>query len=33
MHRFKELQVWKLSRVFCKSIYETTGNFPDNEKF
>ncbi len=33
MHRFKELQVWKLSRVFCKSIYEITANFPDNEKF
>lgn len=33
MHRFKELEVWKSSRIFCKSIYETTANFPDNEKF
>lgn len=33
MHKFKELQVWKLSRRFCKSIYEETTNFPDNERF
>jgi four helix bundle protein len=33
MHRFKELQVWKSSRIFCKSIYEITAGFPDNEKF
>lgn len=33
MHRFKELEVWKSSRVFCISIYEATANFPDNEKF
>lgn len=33
MHRFKELQVWKLSRRFYKSIYEVTTNFPENEKF
>ncbi len=33
MHRFKELEVWKSSRVFCKSIYEITASFPTNEKF
>lgn len=22
-----------MSRIFCKSIYEITANFPDNEKF
>ncbi|MEM6717794.1 MAG: four helix bundle protein [Bacteroidota bacterium] len=33
MHRFKELEVWKLSRRFCTSIYKITANFPDNEKF
>ena len=33
MHRFKELEVWKSSRHFCKSIYEVTAKFPDNEKF
>ncbi|EDP96372.1 four helix bundle protein [Kordia algicida OT-1] len=33
MHRFKELEVWKSSRVFCTSIYGATANFPDNERF
>ncbi|WP_046759023.1 four helix bundle protein [Kordia jejudonensis] len=33
MHRFKELHVWKSSRIFCKSMYELTANFPDHEKF
>ena len=33
MHRFKELQVWKSSRIFCKSIYEVTASFPELEKF
>lgn len=33
MHRFKELEVWKSSRIFCKSIYEVTAGFPDYEKF
>jgi four helix bundle protein len=32
-HKFKELQIWQRSRVFCSSIYEITSNFPDNEKF
>ena len=33
MHRFKDLEVWKLSRVFCKDIYLTTIKFPDSERF
>ncbi|MEE1899970.1 four helix bundle protein [Flavobacterium rakeshii] len=33
MHRFKDLEVWKLSRRFCSKIYNTTSTFPDNEKF
>lgn len=26
MHRFKDLQIWKLSRKFCSDIYITTSN-------
>ena len=33
MHRFKELDIWKRSRVFCTTIYELTTNFPESEKF
>lgn len=33
MHRFKDLEIWKLSRQLCSQIYLTTSNFPDNEKF
>ena len=33
MHRFKELEIWKQSRVFCKEIYVLTEDFPDTEKF
>jgi len=33
MHRFKDLEIWKLSRQFCTQIYATTSNFPDDEKF
>lgn len=33
MHRFKELEIWKRSRVFCSSIYSLTALFPDSEKF
>lgn len=32
-HRFKNLEIWKLSRLFCSSIYELTSTFPDSEKF
>lgn len=33
MHRFKDLEIWKLSRKFCSEIYVITANFPDSEKF
>jgi four helix bundle protein len=33
MHRFKDLEIWKRSRIFCSKIYVETANFPENEKF
>lgn len=33
MHRFKDLEIWKLSRKFCSDIYKSTSAFPDSEKF
>ncbi|MHA7832295.1 MAG: four helix bundle protein [Flagellimonas sp.] len=33
MHRFKDLEIWRLSRRFCSDIYETTASFPETEKF
>ncbi len=33
MHRFKDLEIWKQSRLFCKDIYEITSSFPEIEKF
>ena len=33
MHQFKELTIWKKSRLFCSSIYLVTANFPNDEKF
>ncbi len=33
MHRFKELEIWKRSRLFCSGIYQITSKFPDSEKF
>ncbi|MUP46330.1 four helix bundle protein [Gramella sp. BOM4] len=33
MHRFKDLEIWKYSREFCKEIYEVTQAFPETEKF
>ncbi|MDN3725058.1 four helix bundle protein [Aequorivita sp. SDUM287046] len=33
MHRFKDLEIWKQSRLFCKDIYEITSFFPEAEKF
>jgi four helix bundle protein len=32
-HKFKELQIWKRSRLFCSKIYEVTHKFPESEKF
>ncbi len=33
MHRFKDLEIWKRSRIFCSEIYQVTNGFPDSEKF
>lgn len=33
MHNFKELEIWKRSRVFCSLIYSVTNDFPASEKF
>ncbi|MEP1489464.1 MAG: four helix bundle protein [Algibacter sp.] len=33
MHRFKELEIWKRSRLFCSQIYALTSSFPEAEKF
>lgn len=33
MHKFKQLDIWKQSRLFCSSIYEVTSLFPNDEKF
>ncbi len=32
-HNFKELNVWKESRILVKEIYLLTKNFPKDEKF
>jgi len=33
MHQFKELQIWKKSRLFFSKIYNITATFPNEEKF
>ena len=33
MHQFKELEIWKKSRLFCSQIYALTSKFPSDEKF
>ncbi|MEL0456287.1 four helix bundle protein [Flavobacteriaceae bacterium SZ-1-7] len=33
MHRFKELEIWKRSRLFCSEIYLISSKFPESEKF
>ena len=33
MHKFKELEIWKRSRIFCSKIYDVTSKFPNYEKF
>jgi four helix bundle protein len=33
MHQFKELLIWKKSRLFCSKIYDITASFPNEEKF
>ncbi|EDP69774.1 S23 ribosomal [Flavobacteriales bacterium ALC-1] len=32
-HKFKELQIWKRSRLLCSEIYGITSKFPESEKF
>ncbi|WPR70566.1 four helix bundle protein [Flavobacterium sp. NG2] len=33
MHQFKELLIWKKSRIFCVEIYCITATFPSDKKF
>ena len=33
MHQFKELLIWKKSRILCSEIYSATSIFPSEEKF
>jgi four helix bundle protein len=33
MHRFKDLEIWKTSRMFCSEIYKASEDFPQNERF
>lgn len=33
MHKFKEFEFWKKSRIFNKEIYFITKKFPEEEKF
>ncbi|UAB86282.1 four helix bundle protein [Zunongwangia sp. SCSIO 43204] len=33
MHKFKDLRVWQQSRLFCKSVYLATKNFPEDERY
>ncbi|HMI07367.1 MAG TPA: four helix bundle protein [Flavobacterium sp.] len=33
MHRFKDLEIWKQSRILCSEIYLITKDFPEQEKF
>lgn len=32
-HRFKDLEIWKQSRLLCTEIYLISATFPENEKF
>ncbi len=33
MHKFKDLEIWKKSRIFCSKMYAITSKFPETEKF
>lgn len=33
MHKFKKLDIWKQSRLFCTQIYIATNDFPSEERF
>ena len=33
MHKFKELEIWKKSRIFSAKVYQATSVFPIEERF
>lgn len=33
MHNFRELNIWKISKDFCKQIYAVTKLFPKSELY
>ena len=33
MHNFREMKIWQKAREFVKEIYQTTAEFPSEEKF
>lgn len=33
MHKFKQLEIWKQSRLLCTQVYLMTNNFPNEERF
>lgn len=33
MHNFKELNVWKASKVFCVKLYKNVSDFPTSEMY
>jgi four helix bundle protein len=33
MHKFKQLEIWKQSRIFCTQIYSFTISFTNEERF
>ncbi|SNZ00718.1 four helix bundle protein [Flagellimonas pacifica] len=33
MHRFKDLEIWKMSRTLCSDIYNAISSYPETEKF
>ena len=33
MHKFKQLEIWKQTRIFCTQIYSLTSSFPNEERY
>ena len=33
MHKFKQLEIWKQSRILFTQIYSFTNSFPNEERF
>ncbi len=33
MHNFRELNIWKISKNFCKEIYRVSNTFPKSELY